>query len=625
MKALLWLTPLLLLGCADGGRTGHGGVDRFEVLTNWHSEGADGEKVIAMDYTDAIDSGFTIPSAHQVEGGRFTFSFTVTDTLGKGRAFKYKLYYRNGSYKMDETLPDGGQHPLAEENFYGSWESASEGFRTTARTSGHDALKVENSFRIHGDPRDEERFFQDGKRLRWARNPRVGEYSFLLVVVPEDAFTAARIPDAVARINEQENGQFIEPYWYFLHGPGAKLPQVTVLEARERLKVSARPPLGAGIYVEETEGISKGAFSDRCGQTEELRKQAPFKQFIHYVDPSTRFANIPLIADVLGNAYTPEDHDFNRCFFPENRMVSLRPMTTRMPCETVRSNPENNTIELRNPASTPNDLRKENVGVRSRSGLMYGKYSIKCKLTPLLNDSDMWVGLTNAIWLIYQGAPGNHRRICAKDGFLENYYGGEQDKRVPQVDYAEIDFEILKTPLYCPDATFPPLRPQQVAVPGNRANWQRPKEGGIPKGMITVACTNWDMACHSPINFAAGCSGITHDGQTFLSQRWDDNYRALTQKIFEPDAELFRGDHYWFQIDWKPESVTWRIGPELDQLREVGYMDSTVTSISDVQMQLIVTQEFHNTKWWPGSPYDQGYIPFAAKDYTGVIQDVIIE
>ena len=143
-------------------------------------------------------------------------------------------------------------------------------------------------------------------RLRWARNPRVGEYSFLLVVVPEDAFTAARIPDAVARINEQENGQFIEPYWYFLHGPGAKLPQVTVLEARERLKVSARPPLGAGIYVEETEGISKGAFSDRCGQTEELRKQAPFKQFIHYVDPSTRFANIPLIADVLGNAYTPE-------------------------------------------------------------------------------------------------------------------------------------------------------------------------------------------------------------------------------------------------------------------------------------------------------------------------------
>ena len=142
---------------------------------------------------------------------------------------------------------------------------------------------------------------------------------------------------------------------------------------------------------------------------------------------------------------------------------------------------------------------------------------------------------------------------------------------------------------------------------------------------ITVACTNWDMACHSPINFASGCSGIMHNGQTFQSQRWDDNYRALTQKVLEPDSELFRGDHYWFQIDWRPDEIIWRIGPELDQLREVGYMDSTITSISDVQMQLIVTQEFHNTKWWPGSPYDQGYIPFAAKVYKGVIQDVIIE
>ncbi|MFZ1660188.1 MAG: hypothetical protein WAT61_15280, partial [Flavobacteriales bacterium] len=393
MKALLGLIPLVLLGCADGGHTNDSNVDRFEVLTNWHTNGTDGVKSISMDYTEAIDSGFTIPSVQQVEGGHFAFSFTVKDPTGKGRAFKYKLYYRNESYKMDETRPDGAQHPLAEENFYGSWESASEGFRTTGPTQGDEALNVEDGFRIHGDPRDEERFMQDGKRVRWARNPRVGVYSFLLVAVPEDAYAAARIPDAVARINEQESGHFIEPYWYFLHGPGAKLPEVAVLEAKEKLKVTARPPLGAGIYVEETEGISTGAFNDACGQTAELRKQAPFQQFIHYVDPSTRFANIPLIADVLGNAYTPEDHDFNRCFFPENKMVSLRPMTTKAPCETVRSNPDNNTIELRNPASTPNDLRKENVGVRSRSGLMYGKYSIKCKLTPLLNDSDMWVGL----------------------------------------------------------------------------------------------------------------------------------------------------------------------------------------------------------------------------------------
>jgi hypothetical protein len=625
MKAGILLLPILLVGCAGHHRPPGIGVGDLKMLTNWTRADAQGVKHIDLDYTDAIDSGFVIPSTSQVPGGYFRFTFTVTDPIGAGRPFKYKLYYRNETYRMKETLPSGEQHPLAEENFYGSWESASEGFRTTAPTVADEPLFVQDSIRIHGDPRDEDRFLVDGKRARWARNPRVGEYSFLLVAMPADDLAVAKLPEGVVHINTREKGHFIEPYWYFLHGPGKHLAGVSVVEARDRLEVRARPPLGAGIYVADTAGLSTGAFSSTCGHTEELRRKASFQQFIHYVDPSTRFENIPLIADVLGNGYTPEDLDFNRCFFPEDRMVALRPMTTKVPCGTVRSNPGNNTIELRNPASTPDDLRKENVGVRSRNGLMYGKYSIKCKLTPLLNDSDMWVGLTNAIWLIYQGAPGNHRRTCAKDGYLANYYGGEGDKRVPQVDYAEIDFEVLKTPLYCPDATFPPLRPQQVAVPGERANWQRPSGSGIPKGMITVACTNWDMACHSPVNFAAGCSGITHDGQTFLSQRWDDNYRALTQKKYESDSALFRGDHYWFQIDWKPDEITWRIGPDLDHLREVGYMDSTVTEISNVQMQLIVTQEFHNTKWWPGSPYDQGYIPFAAKDYTGVIQDVIIE
>ncbi|MCL4282345.1 MAG: hypothetical protein KJZ58_08760 [Flavobacteriales bacterium] len=624
MRMIAWLLPLLLAACGTGTGT-NAMVEEFHVLDNWDGRNAEGVKYIELDHTEAIDSGFVVPSVRQVDGGRFTFTFRVSDPTGKGRAFRYKLYYRNESYKMEETRPDGSQHPLAEENFYGSWESAAEGFRTTPRTDGLEPLRVTDSFRIHGDPRDEDRFMVDGVRKRWARNPRVGEYSFLLVVMPENAFEAARLPESVVRIGTRENGHFVEPYWYFLHGPGSRLGEVSVLLAADCLRVAAIPPLGAGIWVDGSDALSTAAYSGSCGNSEELRKGAAFSQFIHYVDASTRFSNIPLIADVLGNEYTPEDHDYNRAFFPEGHMVSLTPMTTKAPCETVRSNPDNNTIEIHNPASRPGDLRKENVGVRSRHGLMYGKYSVKCKLTPLLNDSDMWNGLTNAIWLIYQGAPGNYRRICEKDGYMSDYYGGDAVERVPQVAYAEIDFEILKTPLYCPDATFPPLRPQQVAVPGQRANWQRPSDGGIPKGMITVACTNWDMACHSPVDFAAGCRPIEHEGHTYLSHRWDDNYRAITQKKYEPDAELFRGDHYWFQIDWRPDQVIWRIGPELDQLREVGYMDSTVTSISDVQMELIVTQEFHNTKWWPGSPYDQGCIPFAAKDYTGVIQDVVIE
>jgi len=42
-------------------------------------------------------------------------------------------------------------------------------------------------------------------------------------------------------------------------------------------------------------------------------------------------------------------------------------------------------------------------------------------------------------------------------------------------------------------------------------------------------------------------------------------------------------------------------------------------------MHLIVTQEWHNTRWWPGTPFDQGYIPFPAKDLVGEVQEVIID
>jgi hypothetical protein len=123
-----------------------------------------------------------------------------------------------------------------------------------------------------------------------------------------------------------------------------------------------------------------------------------------------------------------------------------------------------------------------------------------------------------------------------------------------------------------------------------------------------------------------GCQPIEKDGNTFVSHRWDEQLPgAHTEDPKASDQELFGGDHYWFEIEWRPEEVIWRIGPELDQLRVVGYMDRSVTEISNVQMRLIVTQEYHNTRWWPGTPYDQGFIPFPSKDLVGEVLDVIIE
>jgi hypothetical protein len=54
-------------------------------------------------------------------------------------------------------------------------------------------------------------------------------------------------------------------------------------------------------------------------------------------------------------------------------------------------------------------------------------------------------------------------------------------------------------------------------------------------------------------------------------------------------------------------------------------MNDQSTSIPNNQMTLIVTQEYHNTKWWPGSPFDQENLPFPSKDLIGKIYELVIE
>lgn len=605
------------VACGGDRNTGDARATDLRVLTNWQPDQE--RKTIDLDYTQAVDSGFYIPGAGQVEGGRFTFSFHVPG----GTPVAYKLYWANESYRFPHADDKGAQHPLAHENFYGSWDDPKEGFRTAA------GPQVNDDLRILPDPRYEPQFVDGiGRHSRRSRNPRVGEYKFMLVVMDAGILASSAIPAAVLDISALEKDRYVDPFWYWVDGPGARLPGVQVVHARERLAVRARPDLGAGVHVPSDAPRDSSAYTATCGSNEDIRHQAAFEQFIHYVDASTRFANIPVTADLLGNGFTPEDHDRYRCLFPQEDLVMLRPMTARTPCATVFSDPERRSITLWNPASTPGDLRKENVGIRTMHGHTYGRFRVKCKLTRLLNEHDMWVGLTNAIWLINDGAPGVLRRPCRKDGgYMSDYYGGSTDKRVPQVAYSEIDFEILKTVAYCPDRAFPPAYPQAFADPDDRDAWRSSNSDARTDrpGMITVACTNWDMACHDPQEFGAGCRSYERQGGTFVNHRWDDDYRAVTQKVEASDEELFGGDHFWFEIDWRPDQITWRIGPELDQLRVVGHMDGSMTSITNVQMQLIVTQEYHNTRWWPGTPYEQGFIPFPAKDLVGEVLDVIIE
>ncbi|MEI7499226.1 MAG: hypothetical protein WCK84_02155 [Bacteroidota bacterium] len=631
---LIFSIPFLFLSCGQSTKSLDVGSEEFVVrdfdpIANWkHGQ------PIYLDYSDAITNGFTIPTSRQVEDGFFRFVFKLKNTGTAPQNFCFKVYYQNESYKFPERdLSDSArQHPDAWENFYGSWEEVATTFAETGFIpADNDFHVIESKFRIIGNPRDEQRYYAGNKNDRWKRNPRVGNYSFMLVVTKEMNVKQKTIPENVQNIGIKSDTGFVNPYFYFLYGAGKSLKNIIVLRSPVLLNVIASPDPGAGVY------ISPGSFSKEetekskmagCGQNPALYKSAAFDQFFHYIDPTTKMNNIPVIEDILNSDYSRIDYNWNKRFYRKEELVAITATVTKKPCETVISDPVNHKITILNPKSEFGKWQKQNAGVITRHGLTFGKYTVKCKLTELLNKNNMWNGVTNAIWLITQSqAEWNFRRDCSNAGYMANYYGGQQDQRVKNVGYSEIDFEILKTVPYCPSWVLPPAYFHGIDDQYHVQNWNVPfpEEIIADDDKITVSCTNWDMACWQPAEFHDGCYPVHYENKTFWAHRWDKNYRALTQKTPERDDELFGSPYYYFQIDWQPDKIIWRIGPEKDKLRVVGYMDNKVTSIPNNQMLLIITQEFHNTKWWIGSAYSQDNTPFPKEEYVGEIYELTIE
>jgi len=440
------------------------------------------------------------------------------------------------------------------------------------------------------------------------------------------------LPSYVQDIHEKNNDRFENPYYYFLSGEGKRLGRCIAAKADMRLKVIAKPDLAKGIYIQESRfesPVDRSAYCATCGKDTGLYENAPLQQFRNYVDASTKMDNIPVIADVLQGNYSQMDYNWNKSFYRKDELIPTVVQVARKPCETVAYDATHKSVTIKNPGTHYGEWKKESVGVITRHGFTYGKYRAKVKLPELLNKNGVWNGITNAIWLITQSEESwNSRRTCNKDGYMATYWGGPNEKRIPVVGYSEIDFEILKTPPYCPENTFPPVYKNAQSTNKNINAWNvaMPDEvSGDNKGMITVACTNWDMACHDPKNFSVECAELRHDGQVFSTHRWDANYRALSERKEESDDELFGQDFYYFEIDWEPNEITWRVGKSPDKMRVVGYMNDAVTTIPNNQMLLIISQEFHNTVWWPGTPYAQDKIPFPLNDIMGQVYELTVE
>lgn len=664
-KALFLITVTILLSSCGGGFD----VTDFDPLVNYNQKKNDSVYGIKADLSNSVLYGIEIPTVKQLPNGKFVFSFKLNNR-SEQQYFYYKLYYQNETYKWNEG------DSLDDENFYGSWEEADLQFK---RILVDGEVLVTDSFKIIGNPRNEIMYYgvdpEYGKvsdtllakyiakvkreddwynsvvekskfnkvsvdeqlyaealwginykfqndssyNNRWKRNPRMGNYKFMLVVCNNKGLS--KIPDEVQRISLRSNDRFINPFTYFLKKEGRGLPGTKVILSQKQLAISAELNLGAGIYANPfkiKQGQSKEYYSNSCSASDWLYRKAQFEQYFHHINKNWEFVNVKEARDVVEEGLTRAQYQNLITEYNKSKdFVHAFASAPDCPCKTVKSDSVSNSITIFNPGNEAGSYKKEHVGVISRVGFTYGKWRAKIKFPKIMSKDNVWNGITAAFWLIFQAdEKWNMRRTCdSKIGYIPKHIPDVESsvkESQPRVTYSEIDFEILKESKYWTKAAY-----------GNKPDF--PSEDASQNNNVTICCTNWDMGCQQPKNFIIGAKEANVQGYKHEFCRWDFFNKLVTSKKEAPHAEVFNDDFYYFEIDWQPQRIIWRIGKDKSNLKEICRMDGTMTSIPNNQMVMVMSQEFHYQEWWPTAPFLQNFIPFPKNNLIGKLLEVEIE
>jgi hypothetical protein len=293
-----------------------------------------------------------------------------------------------------------------------------------------------------------------------------------------------------------------------------------------------------------------------------------------------------------------------------NSFVSL----AEQPCQNAFFDDDQNVIVVKNPGNSEKPYRKENGGIEGRFGFTFGKFKARIDFPELLSEENVWNGLTCAFWLkFFSLDEWNTRDECKTgEGYVLEYLGQGNAQRGPRSTYSEIDIEIVKAAKHWPPLSY--------------SGYADTVEFGDPSTNhdLIVACTNWDLACKDPSQFGVGVKALNQDDQTYFTHRWNDWYKALTSKNPYPHDKTV-GEPMWYEIDWKPTSITWRIGETAEAMDQICFMDSSITKIPNNVMNPVVSQEFHYGHWWPTTPFPQGDIPYPKNDIVGKVIEIRVE
>jgi hypothetical protein len=643
----------------------------FQPLNNWKSS----SDSFLVDLTNAVQRGIEIPTVRQLPGGKFTFSFKVKHQRILGGKLYYKIYYQNETYKHKEFDVANGfnyENPDSWLNFYGSWEETGQGFHATPELSWNEEVVITDSFAIIGNPRNEEKYFGSAEALgvsesdiqgqmakmrrdstwvnslrekakssnisleeqlyrdavwqlhkdlqqvtenqRWRRNPRMGKYKFFIVVGTESSIKD--LPVSVQNVARPElDGRYMNPFFYFLYGPGSKNKNIAVLTTECTLRAEMRITPQSGVYVNPFNFLEtppdRSASCSTCGVSDQLFQSAGFAQYVHYNDPNQKANFVPTAADVAGTLYSREDYEKNKTTFKPEQLIRDRFYTTTRPCATAYFDSTSQAVVLSNPGNADNAFRREQVGVRTRVGTTYGKFRVLVDFPELLSEDHVWNGLTNVVRLLYQDDdPWNVRGGCV-GGYVPKGASGPYAGRVLLQNHSEIGMEMSKASIHWPATSY-----AKDAIPADDRN--------ALNNQILIGCTNWDLACAAPKNYVTGIKTIALDKYKFQLHRWDSWHPALSIRNQESDEKLF-DQPCWFEIEWTPQHIIWKIGRNKNNMRVVGYMNSDVTSIPDNQMILIIAQEFQMPGAWQPAPFDIRYLPYPKSPLTGKILALEVE
>lgn len=671
-KILILLLCVFALSCSKPQASFE--FQQFEVLNNFQT--INDSLVLEMDLSGGPYGKITLPSQHGKDGEKtFHFSFLAKNKSNNPASVFYKIYYQNESYKHPETksswiFPTASYNPESADNFYGSWISDSLiGFRESAIIDAHSQIAVVDSFFIAGNPTNDSTYFgysphnpnlsfseienlikiikndrewyesvkekahrfnrtlddqlwedavwtlqnsdsSQRHNQRWQRNPRVGSYRFMLVAGSKDAIQ--KLPDAIHDMSriDAKYGVKLNPFYYFNHKIKAD-STIQVMHASQVLKTFAVLRPDAGMFYDQS-GFNSASEREKsaCSNDDNSFEKAHFMQFVNTTVLDSSLHNIDLKAIIKDNSYSQTQFEQNAKTAKRN--IPSYVLKPTRPCVNAWHDTEKNVLVIENPGNDKRPFKKENAGVEGRIGFAYGKYTARIKFPEIINNHNVWNGITCAFWLKFQSLDAwNTRNTCRKKGYV--VHGQENGKYMlrPQDSYSEIDIEIVKTSRYWPETSYRRWNLPTYYNPAQDHN-------------LIVACTNWDLACKDVSRFGVGAKKFNRGEKKYVVHRWDRWYRALTLKTERP-AEKTVGDIFLYQIDWQPDRIIWRMGTHKNEMDEVGYMDRTLTKIPNNQMVPVMSQEFHYGHWWPTTPFPQGDIPYPVDPIRGYLFEVIIE